>query len=1157
MYLLVVLLLVLFSSICSAGDDIAERKLCSEQNAAKVVSLQGDLFFDGNGQGQWQPAQLNDILCEGGRVRLDSHSRASILLPDKILLRLDAGTVLSLNGIAVNKPTALDLLKGFVHFISRTPRHMLITTPIASAGPEGTEFALHADQGATSLWVYEGAVRLFNNLGDLQLKAGETAIAELGQIPRVQIDIKPNDAVNWALYYPSLLPYNAAADIDGGNNQDLQLALADFRHGKIDKALARLNAVSPEQREFYYFKVRGAMLLSLGRIELALEDIKLVQSKKPNDAEALALLSVLALTQNHKEQAYDLANQAISADPSSAAAFSALSYAEQSRFELENALHAADQAVKNAPRDALVWARKAELELSLGLTVDTDQAAEQAFKLDPDLERTQTVLGFSYLLHGNTAPAFQAFSKAVNLDSASPLARLGLGLARIRNGELAEGRQDLEIAAGLDPANAMIRSYLGKAYYEEKRNELAQNELDLAKQRDPKDPTAFLYNAILKLTTNRPVSALSDISKAIDLNDNRAVYRSSLSLDKDLAARSAAQGRIYDELGYQQLGLLQGWKSLNADSNNYSAHRLLADDYAALPRHEIARVSELLQSQLLQPINITPIQPNLAESSLFVLNSLGPGSLGFNEFNPLFEYNRMSLQASGIYGGNNTIGDNAQLSGIHDNLSFSLGQFNYGTDGFRENNFFKRNMYNAFLQNKVSDKLNLQFEYRHEVTGNGDLGLNFDRSNFDKNYSQNTSVDSYRVGGHYEFNPKSSLITSAIYQSVDVHQSDLSTKMTLNTDPDTGIIDSNATTKTNLNNYNRRGFISELQHNFIDSKFNIINGVGYLDQDSIKYNSSLTSSVDFFTFDGISIGDSSSVTSSFKVHESRLKRANFYNYSKIYLPEKFTLTLGFSVDWYNNLPTDQTEDKLSLLNPKFGLMWSPNNATTFRTAFFRASSIARNFSQTIEPTQVAGFNQFFDDILGTISWRSGFGVDHKFSNNFSSGLEFSKRNLDIPQLFYGLYRSEQIGRAYFNFIPHDQFSLGLEYFYEKINQTGLSISSTNAYANLGMFNSVETHRIPLTVSFFDTSGFSIKIKNSFVHQSGEFQNQSTNNTTNGVSDFFVSDLNLSYRIPKRHGMISIGVNNLFSDKFNYQNTDYNDVTIAPGRVIFSRITLAF
>jgi hypothetical protein len=104
------------------------------------------------------------------------------------------------------------------------------------------------------------------------------------------------------------------------------------------------------------------------------------------------------------------------------------------------------------------------------------------------------------------------------------------------------------------------------------------------------------------------VEALQDLQKSIELNDNRAVYRSRLLLDEDLGARSASLGRIYNDLGFQELALVEGWKSVNVDPSNYSAHRFLADVYAALPRHEIARVSELLQSQLLQPNENSPQQ---------------------------------------------------------------------------------------------------------------------------------------------------------------------------------------------------------------------------------------------------------------------------------------------------------------------------------------------------------------------------------------------------------------------------------------------------------------------------------------------------------------------------------------------------------------------
>src|SRR6185295_1735850 len=118
----------------------------------------------------------------------------------------------------------------------------------------------------------------------------------------------------------------------------------------------------------------------------------------------------------------------------------------------------------------------------------------------------------------------------------------------------------------------------------------------------------------------------------------------------------------------------------------FSAHRFLADSYAALPRHEIARVSSLLQSQLLQPINITPIQPRLAESNLFLIGAGGPGALSFNEFNPIFNRDGVAIQVSGLVGENSTYAGEGVIAGIYKNASFSLSGFHFTTDGFRSNN---------------------------------------------------------------------------------------------------------------------------------------------------------------------------------------------------------------------------------------------------------------------------------------------------------------------------------------------------------------------------------------------------------------------------------------------------------------------------------------
>jgi len=329
------------------------------------------------------------------------------------------------------------------------------------------------------------------------------------------------------------------------------------------------------------------------------------------------------VVRNEQKKALKLAAKAVRLAPASATPYVARSYAEQSAFEIEKAHESLEKAAELAPEDALVWARLAEIELSLGDLDASLEAAVKAERLDPGLSRTQSVLGFAYLTRIEVAHAQTAFERAIALDPADPLPRLGLGLARIREGDVGEGTKEIETAASLDPNSSLIRSYLGKAYFEQKRGGLAETEFEQAKLH-PKDPTPWFYDAIHKQTTNRPVKALHDLQKAIDLNDNRAVYRSQLLLDEDLAARSANLARIYDDLGFQQRARVAAWKSVTADPSSFSAHRFLADSYSALPRHEIARVSELLQSQLLQPLNVTPLQSELAVANLAILQGAVP-----------------------------------------------------------------------------------------------------------------------------------------------------------------------------------------------------------------------------------------------------------------------------------------------------------------------------------------------------------------------------------------------------------------------------------------------------------------------------------------------------------------------------------------------------
>ncbi|OEU51552.1 MAG: hypothetical protein BA861_10360, partial [Desulfobacterales bacterium S3730MH5] len=828
-----------------------------EEWICKVVSVQGSVHAKKKGETQWMPVRLNDTYYPGDVIRTQERSRTAVVLPNEATLRIDQKTTIIFSGLEKDETCLLDLLTGAADFFSRFPRGLKVITPFVNAAVEGTEFFIRVEGDQTLLSIFEGRVGATNEAGSLVLSRGESAVAQAGQTPVPRVVVNPRDAVQWTLYYPPVLDYRPADfDSEAGWQSNVRRSIEFYRAGDLTRAFSSLEGVHEDIQDPRFFTYRAGLLLTVGCVDEAGVDIERALDLDPSDSQAFALQSIIAVVQNKRDRALDLARKAVELAPKSSEARVALSYAQQANFDLRCALASLEEAVELEPENALAWSRLSELWLSFGYLDKAVDAARKAVALNPDLARTQTVLGFSYLDQIRTRDAKEAFGKAIKLDQAAPLPRLGLGLAKIREGDLKAGRSEIEIAASLDPNNSLIRSYLGKAYYEEKRNKLARDQFAIAKELDPQDPTPWLYDAILEQSVNRPVEALEDLQKSIELNDNRAVYRSRLLLDEDLATRSANLGRIYNNLGFQQLALVEGWNSLNADPANYSAHRFLADSYAALPRHEIARVSELLQSQLLQPININPVQPQLAETNLYILEGTGPSEAAFNEFNPLFTRNRVALQADGIVGGNDTVGDDLVISGVQNKISYSIGQFYYRTDGFRENNDQKQNIYNLFAQVSLTPETSVQAEYRHVDIETGDPILKFDLDDYNPDLKQEEKKYSTRLGFHHAFTPHSDLIASAIFSNMDadaegVYGMDIA-------------LDS-------------KSYMAEIRHIFRSNRFHVSSGIGHFDapQDETIYD---------FIFSTITPNE-------YDIHHT-----NFYVYSLIDYPKTVTWTIGGSVD---------------------------------------------------------------------------------------------------------------------------------------------------------------------------------------------------------------------------------------------------------------------
>jgi hypothetical protein len=287
-----------------------------------------------------------------------------------------------------------------------------------------------------------------------------------------------------------------------------------------------------------------------------------------------------------------------------------------------------------------------------------------------------------------------------------------------------------------------------------------------------------------------------------------------------------------------------------------------------------------------------------------------------------------------------------------------------------------------------------------------------------------------------------------------------------------------------------------------------------------------------------------------------IDHTNLYAYTYITPFENLTLTVGASGDFYDQKETNYGDGDVDAdqFNPKFGVSWTPVPSTTIRGAVFRTLTRTLVTDQTLEPTQVAGFNQFFDDYEATDAWVYGVALDHKFSQDVYCGAEFAYRDLELPFVDLNLAVretdwEEYLGRAYLYWTPHEWLALKAEYLYEKFERDDDFPDG---------IKDLKTHRVPLGINFFHPSGWSAGVTATYYDQEGTIERNviAFDLFEDGDDQFWLVDAAINYRFPKRYGFVSLGVTNLFDEDFDYYEVDRKNLTIQQDTQFFFKVTLA-
>jgi hypothetical protein len=256
-------------------------------------------------------------------------------------------------------------------------------------------------------------------------------------------------------------------------------------------------------------------------------------------------------------------------------------------------------------------------------------------------------------------------------------------------------------------------------------------------------------------------------------------------------------------------------------------------------------------------------------------------------------------------------------------------------------------------------------------------------------------------------------------------------------------------------------------------------------------------------------------------------------------------------------PTD-----MAGLTPGLGAIWRPVRAVTLRAAAGR--TIKRPFvaNQTLQPTQLAGFNEQFDDLDGTRADWLGLGADLRVNDAIRVGTEvtlrrltreISVRNQDGNVTHTHRSQSDDRGVAYLYWTPSDRFAVSLEVI-------GGHFSARNrADPEIKRVQSLST---PLQLTYSLPSGWFATALASYVAQEVDVRD-----AAGGKSDLddhgVLIDLTAGYRLPKRLGIVALEIANLLDQHLSFQDESFrtagDDVNprFIPSRTFLATLTLNF
>ncbi len=1151
---------LVFAALMSFTSAIYGQNDASCHKEALLLMVSGTVEVAPPGSSNFLAGHAAQVLHVGGQIRTGKNSRATVRLSNLSVIRVYESTTMVIRPPSkAERNAAIEVKSGSTYFFNRDkPNETQFATPSSSGAIRGTEFNLTVDDnGRTELALLDGQVALGNAQGSILMQSGEMAEVEKNKSPHKSPLLNAMNIIQWTLYYPAILdPDELELSVDA--KQALAASLSAYRSGDLLEALAQYpNGRQPTSESERVYQ--AALLLAAGNVNgaQALLGQPLREARVVALAEALKeMIAAVKRQPWHRTAARTLASE-----------WMAGSYQAQAQHDLEKARSMALSAAAIAPGFGFAQERVAEMEFSFGHTDAALVALKRSLELSPRNAQALALNGFALSAQNKIAAAGDYFDKAIATDGSLANGWLGRGLVRIRRNEVEQGRQDLETAAALEPNRAFLRSYLGKAWSMDEPfrytwdTHLATRELSLAKHFDPNDPTAWLYSALLNDQRNNINQAIDDLEHSQTLNGNRAVFRSEFLLEQDAAVRSANLALIYQDAGLGDIAVREANKAVQDDYANYSAHLFLSETYDALRdpkdanlRYQTPWEDELLVANLLAPVGAGVLCQNVSQQ----------------EYSKLFESDRAGISSQTTYFSRGAWLENSSQYGTGGNFAYSLDSYYYSDPGWRPNNDVNNSDFSVKLKYQITPQDTAFAEIERTELDSGDVFEhdnyqtpeqiipNGTRPGYDPALREQEIQDpNVLLGYHRDWGTGNN--TVILYRNLQDRFTStdgqyLAPLVSASAPP---FLQSYPGTSSLARTLNLNSI--EAQHIYQSDWQTVIVGARY-QHEGMDSSSSMDELVNAIP--------PQALPTLAQVHGD-FERASAYAYYQIKPIDSLRLTAGRRVhDWerfpldVGSAPLSSQEDERGHLSPKVGVDWTAPEGTRLRADYTRSMSGLLNDSSTsIEPSEVAGFNQAFRSLIpesagfGTPpaaqfeTW--GLGAEHKFPTRTYLDIEaqlltsrgnqligaWSSSPIPVPTAVADLpqtqYFQEKDAFVSLSQLIGKELSVGARYSLTSVDlSTHLTLPPGTS--DPGLYNLHENstlNEVSLFANFAAPCGFFSQFQANWWDQFNTLPGE-------GGDNFWQFNFYAGYRFPRRHIEVSVGVVNIGNQDYKIDPVTY-------------------